>query len=58
MQQIEIEIRLVRVPIYGFIPVRVSPFSDNFALARGVTDSNPLYRALTRHPGDKGKWGL
>ena len=54
----EIEIRLVRVPIYGFIPVRVSPFSDNFALARGVTDSHPLYRALTRHPDDRGKWGL
>lgn len=51
----EIEIRLVRVPIYGFVPVRVSPF---FALARGVTDSNPLYRALVHHPDDKSKWGL
>lgn len=54
----EIEIRLVRVPIYGFVPVRVSPFSDNFALARGVTDSNPLYRALVHHPDDKSKWRL
>lgn len=54
----EIEIRLVRVPIYGFIPMRVSPFADGYDLARGVTDSNPFYRALVRYPEDKGKWGL